>query len=100
MWFNFRLDKETKGRLEDLSRKTGCSMSTVIRNLINDATIREMPPLEYNKLISELRRIGVNLNQIAMVANSTGNTDKSIYMREAAGLQQTVLEIRRAVELR
>ena len=95
-----RIDPPQKAKLETMAKTAGISMSALIRLLIDGAIIREMPPLEYNKLISELRRIGVNLNQIAVVANSTGNIDKSVYMREAAGLQQTVLAIRHAVELR
>lgn len=98
--FELQLPCSTKEKLLSLSKQSGRSMSAVVRDLIDGSTIREMPTADYHAMTDALRRIGVNLNQIAMVANSTGNVDKLAYMKEAAILRRTVLEIRRAVELR
>lgn len=97
---HFWINEKELQKLNELARISGRSMSSVVRGLINDSVVREMPPLEYHKLISELHRIGVNLNQIARIANSTGNVDRTMYMKEAVLLQRAVLEIRHAVELR
>ncbi|MDL2324529.1 MobC family plasmid mobilization relaxosome protein [Ruminococcaceae bacterium OttesenSCG-928-A16] len=95
-----RIDPVQKEKLKGMALASGRSMSAVVRDLIDGAAIREMPPADYHAMTEALRRIGVNLNQIAMVANSTGNVDKAVYLKEAAILRRAVLEIRRAVELR
>jgi len=69
-----------------LSRKSeSCKMnsSTFIRSTINDYELREAPPLDYYKVLSELRAIGNNLNQIARAANTTGEIDESRYRENA-----------------
>lgn len=97
---HFWLDENEQNKLKTLSIQSGRSMSAVVRSLINEAAIREMPPIEYHKLVSELHRIGVNLNQIALVANATGNIDRDVYRKQVDDLRRAVLEIRQAVELR
>ena len=65
-----------------LSRKSeSCKMnsSTFIRSIINDYDLREAPPLDYYKVVAELRAIGNNLNQVARIANTTGKIDERLY---------------------
>lgn len=100
MWFNLRIDPGTKTQLDRLAEQSGHSRSAVVRNLIHGAAIREMPTADYFAMTEELRRIGVNLNQLAAAANATGHIDAAHYQAAAAELRRAVLDIKRAVELR
>jgi hypothetical protein len=53
--------------------------STFIRSIINGYDLKEAPPLDYYKVLAELRAIGNNLNQVARVANTTGKIDATYY---------------------
>ena len=94
-----RIDDGTADKLTEISRKSGLSKSAVLRGLINGTSIRASPPADYQAMISELRRIGVNLNQIALVANATGDIQREAYTQQACEINRAVLDIRRAVEL-
>jgi len=60
-----RLDEKQFSKLNDLSEASGHPVSVIIRSLIDNATIREMPHMDYHNMIGELHKIGGNLNQIA-----------------------------------
>ncbi len=99
MWFNLRMDADTKSKLNCLAKGAGLSRSMVVRRLIEGATLRQAPPMEYHLMLEELRRIGVNLNQIAAAANALGMMDAPAYEKAGAELRGAVLAIRRAAEL-
>ena len=52
-----------------LSREQYCRM------VLNGAKIKEAPPAEFYKLITEIRRVGVHLNQVLKKANAGGFLD-------------------------
>lgn len=52
-----------------LSREKFCRM------VLSGAQIKEAPPAEFYKLITEVRRVGVHLNQILRKANAIGLLD-------------------------
>ena len=52
-----------------LSREKFCRM------VLSGVQIKEAPPAEFFKLITEVRRVGVHLNQILKKANSIGLLD-------------------------
>lgn len=97
--FELRVDDWTNRRLSELASKSKDSKSEVVRSLLRDALIREMPPADYFTMMKELHYIGHNLNQIATMANFTGNIDFTEYQRQAALLREAVLRIQQAVEL-
>ena len=66
---HLRLTAEENELLTHLSDLARCSKSQVLRILLHGATLIEAPPVAYNELLVELRRVGVNLNQIARAAN-------------------------------
>ena len=79
-----------------LSRKSeSCKMnsSTFIRSIINDYELREALPLDYYKVLSELRAIGNNLNQIARVANTTGKINERLYTESTGKLGCVIDEL-------
>lgn len=73
--------------------KSGLNKSQYIRQLINDYEIKELPPLDYYKLIGELNSIGNNLNQIARIANTTGVIDTKMYTQVVEELRQFQLKL-------
>lgn len=54
---------------------TGMSREQVLRNLINGLEVRQAPPVEFGEILSELRRIGNNVNQLTNLANKYGFVD-------------------------
>lgn len=77
--------------------KSGVSKEVCLRSLISGYAPQSRFPNEYYKMIAELRAIGNNLNQIAMVANCTGEIDKESYKKEVKYLRDAILEIRTIV---
>ena len=64
-------DKE----FEAFKEKAKCSSRSreaFIRKAIEDVQIKELPPADLHKLIWEIRRVGNNIDQILMIANSKG----------------------------
>ena len=67
-----RLDQDEEDELLRLCETLRCSKSDVFRRLLKYKVVYGKPPLEFGKLIAELRRIGVNLNQLARSINANG----------------------------
>jgi hypothetical protein len=75
-------DIEYEKLLDDIAvSKT--NISDYIRKLILGKEIKEKPDREFYKIMKQLSKIGVNLNQIAHKANSTNVIDKDYYNQEA-----------------
>ena len=75
-------DIEYKKLLDDIDRSKE-TISSYIRKLIIGTQLKEKPDYEFYNVMKELTKIGVNLNQIAHVANSTNVIDKDFYNQEA-----------------
>lgn len=95
IWLNQR-EAET---LKRKAQKCHLTQAAYVRFLITGYVPRESPPLEYYSLIRELRAIGNNINQIAAVANTTGQIDNTAYQQEASFLYRTILKIQEVVLL-
>ena len=78
---SFRLSDGEKQLLDTLQKVTGLPKNRLIINLLSDA---KLAPKEYTSelqklnqqtanLSEQVKRIGVNINQLARIANSTGN---------------------------
>lgn len=63
------LNDEEYGVLEQDVKRTGLTQSKYLRALIMKREIREKLPVDYYRMLTELSRIGNNLNQIARIAN-------------------------------
>ena len=64
-------DKEFEA-FEEKAKRSSRSREAFIRKAIEDVQIKELPPADLHKLIWELRRVGNNIDQILMIANSKG----------------------------
>ena len=67
-----RLDQSEEDELIRMTKIMNCSKSEVLRRLLKYKIVYASPPVEYGKLIAELRRIGTNMNQIARSLNANG----------------------------
>jgi hypothetical protein len=67
-------DKELK-RFKDKVAKSGLTQNAYVRHLIGGSMPQDRPPPEYTLPLKEIRAIGRNINQIALVANATGIID-------------------------
>ena len=67
-----RLDQSEEDELIRLCDTLHCSKSDVFRRLLKYKIVYGKPPVEFGKVITELRKIGVNLNQLARSVNANG----------------------------
>ncbi len=72
--------------LERRARHSKKSKSAYVRNLINGYEPKVAPPIEYHRIIRELRAIGNNVNQIAHKANCTDDIRAEMYDRHYSEL--------------
>lgn len=84
------LDDDELKRLDEWSAACKKSRSNYIRDLIDGYQPVEFPPAEYVEVLSELKRIGFNMNQIASKAHSLGFVDEPEYRRNANRLWRVV----------
>ena len=54
------------------AEKAGISVSTLIRKSVDECEVKAAPPADLHKLIWEIRRVGNNIDQILMIANTKG----------------------------
>ena len=68
----FYLNGKEFEAFEQKAKRSSRSREAFIRKAIEDVQIKELPPADLHKLIWELRRVGNNIDQILMIANSKG----------------------------
>ena len=64
-------DKEFEA-FEEKAKRSSRSREAFIRRAIQEVPIKELPPADLHKLIWEIRRVGNNIDQILMIANTKG----------------------------
>lgn len=64
-----RLSQEEYDTLQRDRQKCNLTQSQYLRSLIMKREIRERLPIDYHHMLTEISRIGNNLNQIARIAN-------------------------------
>jgi len=76
--FVMRMTEDDFNKLEEQSRKTGLTKTSIIMSAWKKMKVAEKPSVDFVKYSMELRRIGNNLNQIARSVNAVGtaNSDK------------------------
>ena len=99
MQIPIRLNEYELAKLEAKIAKTGWSREAYIRSLINGTVPAQTPPIEYHKMIQQLRSIGNNMNQIAATANSAKIIDADAYNKNVQMLYGVLQEIQKAILL-
>ena len=90
-------DIQYKKLLDDIARSKE-TISSYIRKLIIGTQLKEKPDYEFYNVMKELTKIGVNLNQIAHVANSTNIIDKDFYNQEAKKWNEISRQIKNMIK--
>lgn len=80
-------------KLESFAAKSGYSKSSYMRQIFNRVIPPAMPPKEFYDFTYELNKIGVNINQIAKIANMTGNIEADKYKENYEKLQAIISDI-------
>ncbi len=90
-------DYENKA-LKALMEKGGYRKEAhLIRDLIMNTIPIELPKETFDALTTELHKIGVNINQIAHVANAIGLVNANEYAEEAKKLDELCFTIQKSV---
>ena len=84
------LDDDELKRLDEWSTACKKTRSNYIRDLIDGYQPAEFPPADYIEVLSELKRIGINMNQIAGKAHSLNFVDEPEYRRNVNRLWRIV----------
>ena len=93
----FRLnDCDYEKLLKDVE-KTGLTREAYLRDLVREKQPKELPPIQFQDVLRELRQINVNMNQIAMKAHTLNFIDAPFYSQCHKDLQASVGKIMRAV---
>ena len=94
-----RLDSNENARFKKRVKKSGLSQEAYVRSLINGLIPTDAPPPDYFAMMTELRRIGGNLNQIAQKAHTLNALDVKRYDENIAMVKAAIVEITNAVML-
>ena len=95
--FHLRLSRKEYELLMRNSEKAGLTPQNYLLELVNGGTPKELPQLEFDDILKNLRQINNNLNQIAMKANASGFIDARSYRENYSRLQEQVGEIIRGI---
>lgn len=68
------------------------SNSQLVRDMLEKAIFVEYPPAKYDDILHELRRIGINLNQLAEKAHAFGFIDSNEYRKNTNRLWKVVAD--------
>lgn len=89
-----RLNDIEYAKLIDDMERSGENMSDYIRKLIMGKVVKEKPEYDFLKILNQLSKIGVNINQIAHNVNGLGKFDKNRYEQESESLRKIVKELK------
>ena len=86
------LDESEYNKLKEWSAASKRTMSDYIRELLSDSQPVAFPPIEYQEVLRELRKIGINLNQIASKAHSLGFIDAPEYEQNEKRVRKAIAD--------
>ena len=77
------LDDEEYEKFQLFAKVCKCTNSNFVRQLLAGAHLVAFPPDEYMRLKNEFVNIGININQIARIANRDGYLNAKEYEKQA-----------------
>ncbi len=92
----FDLSELEEKTLKAKALSTGRKQCDIVRELIMGYEPAEAPGDKFYDAIEEIRKIGININQIAYMANATGIVDVAYFKEEADKLDSLLLDVKRA----
>ncbi len=92
---NFWLSHVEDRQLKDLSSLLNLSEADTFRKLLYETYVKANPPKEFYDAIDKINKIGVNINQLTKIANSTNKIyvyDLNKQFNELNNLIETIKE--------
>lgn len=80
-------------------RLCGMTQQAYLYSLVQNRLPQPKPSQDFFEMINQLRRIGSNLNQLAMIAHKSGSIDVIRYKKDIEELNTSILEIREKILL-
>ena len=77
------------------AEQVGMNVSAYMRCRALGYTPKEKPPKEFYDAIKEIRKVGINLNQIAHKANALNFIDVPYYKKQVDMLNNIILDIKK-----
>ena len=90
---HLRLSEEEYRALEKNRAKCRLPQQAYLRKLCLDVQPKELPPVDFFRVLKELQRIGNSLNQIATVANRDRWMDADLYWENVKQLQNQMQDL-------
>lgn len=75
--FEIRLSEQEYQKIKANAQKAKLTVSQFTRRSLTGEVVQEAKPVEYFKLYNEINKIGVNINQIAKIANTTKSVEET-----------------------
>lgn len=94
-----RLTEDELVYLKQVVKLSGLSQESYIRSLIAGHLPKAIPPKEFYETIRELRAIGNNVNQMAIIANRVGYIETPMIENLVKEIRKEVLQIREVATL-
>ena len=89
------VSREEDQLIRQKAEQVGMNVSAYMRSRALDYNPKEKPPKEFYDAIKEIRKVGINLNQIAHKANALNFIDVPYYKKQVEILNSIILDIKR-----
>ena len=96
---NFWINQSQDNLLKEKCNKTGLTEKEYFVRCIEEKPIAEKPGEGFYKSVATIIGIANNLNQIARVANSTGEIEKERYKQNADIAIQFMLDVKKKYKI-
>ena len=87
------VSREEDQLIRQKAEQVGMNVSAYMRSRALDYNPKEKPPKEFYDAIKEIRKVGINLNQIAHKANALNFIDVPYYKKQVEICQLLVIQL-------
>ena len=91
---HLRMTEQEHKQLMTKCKKCGLKPQTYILKLRQDVQPKELPNKDFFDVLTSLRRIGINLRQLAIKANTAGVIDTKNYWENVAELDKVISDLK------
>ena len=88
-----RVSEKELETIERKADKCGLNREAYLRECALGVPLKEQPSADLKEVISQLRRIGINIQQVAVKANTSGLIDEPLYRQNYTELQSVIGKI-------
>ena len=87
---HLRLTEKEAEDFREKAERAGVTIQTYFLWLLYDRPIKEVPPVEFHKILDDLREINHSMHTRAVKARYDGASDSEKYWKNVKELQRTV----------